>query len=239
MNRVVTSMTLTQGVAEHLRNMIHRGEVGPGDRLPAERDLAEELGVSRISLREAIKVLQDDGYVEVRRGARGGTFVTELHRPVEAWRARMREQSGEIDDMLDFRIALECHSARLAAQRRSRSDLATLRSAIKNLSNVDGRGAFRLTDSQFHDGLARAARSVRLENAIHSVRGELFSPHDLLVYVEPVEESRYDHQAIYDAVRDSDPDRAEVLMREHIQRTREQLRVIVFGSERRPRKARG
>lgn len=229
MNRVVTSMTLTQGVAEHLRSLIHRGEVGPGDRLPAERDLAEELGVSRISLREAIKVLQDDGYVEVRRGARGGTFVTELHRPVENWRARMREQSGEIDDMIDFRIALECHSARLASQRRNRSDLATLRASIKNLSNVDGRAAFRLIDSQFHGGLARAARSMRLENAIHSVRGELFSPHDLLVYVEPVEESRQDHQAIYDAVRDGDPDASESLMREHIERTREQLRVIVFG----------
>ncbi|WP_165913120.1 FadR/GntR family transcriptional regulator [Tamaricihabitans halophyticus] len=231
MSRVVTSMTLTQGVAEHLRSLIHRGEVGPGDRLPAERELAEQLGVARISLREAIKQLQDDGYVEVRRGAHGGTFVTELHRPVENWRARMREQSGEIDDIIDFRIALECHSARLAASRRNRADLAKLRSAIRNLDQVDGRAAFRLTDSQFHGGLARAARSMRLENAVHSARGELFSPHDLLVYVEPVEETKADHQAIYGAVRDADPDAAEILMREHIERTREQLRVIVFGSD--------
>lgn len=230
MNRVVTSMTLTQGVAEHLRSLIHRGEVGPGDRLPSERELAEQLGVARISLREAIKILQDDGYVEVRRGARGGTFVTELHRPVENWRARMREQSGEIDDITDFRIALECQSARLAAQRRNRTDLAGLRTAIKNLDRVDGRAGFRLADSQFHGGLARAARSLRLESAVHSARGELFSPHDLLVFREPVEETRHDHQAIYDAVRDGDPDAAEALMREHVERTREQLRVIVFGS---------
>ena len=58
MIRVVTAQTLTQAVADHLRTLIHRGEVGPGDRLPAERELAEQLGVARISLREAIKILQ-------------------------------------------------------------------------------------------------------------------------------------------------------------------------------------
>lgn len=231
MARVVTSMTLTQGVAEHLRNLIHRGEVGPGERLPSERELAEKLGVARISLREAIKILQDDGYVEVRRGARGGSFVTELHRPVENWRARMREQAGEIDDIVDFRIALESHAARLAAKRRTPANLATLRAAIRGLHNVDGRAAFRLTDSQFHVGLARAARSVRLENAIHSARGELFSPHDLLPFVEPVEETIRDHQVIYDAVHDGDGEAAATATREHIERTREQLRVIVFGAD--------
>lgn len=230
MSRVVTSTTLTQSVADHLRNLIHRGEVGPGDRLPAERDLAEQLGVARISLREAIKILQDDGYVEVRRGARGGTFVTELQRPVENWRARMREQVGEIDDLVDYRIALESHAARLAARRRTRADLTALRTAIKDLRHVDGRAAFRFTDSQFHGGLARAARSLRLENGIHSARGELFSPHDLLVFEEPVEQTRHDHQAIYEAVRDGDPDAAAAAMREHIENTREQLRIIVFGT---------
>ncbi|MDQ3733044.1 MAG: GntR family transcriptional regulator, partial [Actinomycetota bacterium] len=174
MTRIVTSVTLTQGVAEHLRSMIHRGEVGPGDRLPPERELAEQLGVSRISLREAIKLLVEDGYVQVRRGAKGGTFITELHRPVESWRVRMRDQAGTFDDIIDFRIALECHTARLAAAHRTRDDLAVLRAAIKNLSRIGGRASFRLADSQFHGGLAAAAGNVRLANAIYSIRGELF-----------------------------------------------------------------
>lgn len=229
MGRIVTSMTLTQGVAEHLRNMIHRGEVGPGDRLPPERELAEQLGVARISLREAIKLLVGDGYVEVRRGAKGGTFITELLRPVESWRARMREQSGAIEDIIDFRIALESHTARLAATRRTRQDLSVLRTAIRNLSMAKGRASFRLADSQFHGGLAAAAGNLRLENAIHSVRGELFSPHDLLTFVEPIEETTRDHEAICDAVGDRDADSAAAMMTEHIERTRQQLRVIVFG----------
>jgi GntR family transcriptional repressor for pyruvate dehydrogenase complex len=231
MVRTVTSLTLTQAVAEHLRNLIHRGEVGPGDRLPAERELAEQLGVARISLREALKILQGDGYVQVRRGALGGTYVTELQQPAERWRARMKTQSGEFDDMIDFRIALETDAARLAAIRREPSDLVDLRAAIEKLGQVDSRAAFRLTDSQFHGGLARAARNVRLENAIQSARGELFSPHDLLPYDDPVEESVRDHQQIYDAVCAGAPDAAAAAMREHIERTRRQLRDIVFGPE--------
>lgn len=230
MGRVVTSLTLTQAVADHLRNLIHSGTVGPGERLPAERELAERLGVARISLREAIKILQNDGYVEVRRGSLGGTYVTELQQPLERWRARMRTQSGEFDDIIDFRIALETDAARLAASRRDRSDLANLRTAIKKLRQADCRAAFRLTDSQFHGGLAHAARNVRLENAIQSARGELFSPHDLLPYVDPVEESARDHQQIYEAVRDRDLDGAARAMREHIERTRGQLRDVVFGT---------
>jgi GntR family transcriptional regulator, transcriptional repressor for pyruvate dehydrogenase complex len=230
MARAVTSLTLTQAVADHLRGLIHRGEVGPGDRLPAERELAEQLGVARISLREALKILQDDGYVQVRRGALGGTYVTELLQPVQQWRARMQDQAGEIDDMIDFRIALETDAAWLAAKRRTASDLSQLRTAIKALQRADGRAAFRSSDSHFHDGLARASGNHRLETAIRAIRGELFSPHDLLPFVDPVEESVRDHRRIHEAVRDRDPEAAAAAMREHVERTRVQLREIVFGS---------
>lgn len=234
MARVVTSTTLPQAVADHLRKLIHRGEVSPGERLPAERELAEQLGVARISLREAIKLLRADGYVEVRRGASGGTYVTELQRPAEAWRARMRAQVGEIDDILDLRIALETETAVLAARRHSDADLETLQRSIAALRGVDGRTSFRQADSQFHIGLARAARSDRLADAIQTSRGELFSPHDLLPFDEPVAETLRDHQGIYDAVRNREADRAAAAMREHLDHTRDQLRFIVFGGEDEP-----
>lgn len=230
MGRVVESITLTQGVAEHLRDLIHRGEFGPGDRLPPEREFAERLGVARISLREAIKSLQADGYVEVRRGPRGGTFVTELRRPAQAWRARMREQAGEIDAIIDFRVALETQTARLAARRRTSADLEAMRTAITTLVGTGGRSAFRLADSRFHGALAAAARNTRLESAVHAARSELFSPYDGLDYVEPVEENRHDHQAIYEAVRDGDTVASADLMRVHLEHARMQLREIVFGS---------
>ncbi|NLU72647.1 FadR family transcriptional regulator [Streptomyces sp. HNM0575] len=221
-------MKLTEGVAEHIRGMIHRGELGPGDRLPPERELAEELGVARASLRAAIKSLEERGYVIVRRGARGGTFVTELSRPFSEWREHLRQQRGEVDEIIDFRIALEQHTARLAAQRRDRNDLNQLRNAIDTMDNAESRAVFRLSDSQFHSAVARAARNTRLQTGIDQVRGELFSPHDLLEYVEPIAESVRDHREIYEAVREKDPQEAARLMAAHIERTREQLRVIVL-----------
>ncbi len=230
MARAVTPLTLTQAVTEHLRALIHRGDVGPGERLPAERELAQQLGVARVSLREALKTLQDDGYVQVRRGALGGNYVTELNEPAERWRARMRAHAGEFDEMIDFRIALETEAAWLAALRRDETDLAHLSAAIEQLAQADGRTAFRSTDSRFHDGLADAARNARLAAAIRSVRGELFSPHDLLPYAEPVAESVRDHEQIYRAVLDRDAEAAAASMREHVERTRGQLREIVFGT---------
>lgn len=229
--RPVTSTKLTQAVADHLRTLIHRGEVGPAERLPPERELAEQLGVARISLREAIKQLRDEGYVEVRRGATGGTYVTELSQPAAAWRARMRTQDGEIDDLLDFRIALETETAILAARRYGSDDIVALQRAIDALADIDGRAAFRQADSQFHLTLARAARSDRLAEAIEATRGDLFSPHDLLPYAEPIQETQRDHQQILDAVTGRDEDTAARIMREHLDRTRAQLRHIVFGDE--------
>jgi GntR family transcriptional repressor for pyruvate dehydrogenase complex len=226
----VTSRTLPQAVADHLRLLIHRGEVGPGDRLPAERELAGQLGVARISLREAIKVLQNDGYVQVRRGAHGGTYVTELDVPVARWRARMRTESGEFDDIVDFRVALEAEAARLAAARRTDEDLAAMQAAIGDLAAASGRAAFRLADSRFHAALARAAGNTRLVGAIEAARADLFATHDLLPYVNPIQESVRDHRAIHAAIEAGDPDAAAAATREHIENARTQLRDIVFGA---------
>lgn len=231
MTRQVTAITLTQAVADHLRRLIHRGDVAPGERLPPERELAEQLGVARISLRDAIKVLREDGYLEVRRGSSGGTYVSGLSRPAEAWRSRMRERAGEIDDILDFRIALETESASLAAQRWEPPDLDPVEKAVDALDDVVTRAEFRQADSRFHVGLAGAARSVRLQEAIQTSRGELFIPRDLLPFEEPVAETLRDHRAILAAVRERAAGRASTAMREHLERSRRQLRVIVFGTE--------
>ena len=227
----VTAQSLTEAVADHLRRLIHRGEFGPGDRLPAERDLSEQLGIARLSLREALKSLQADGYVEVRRGARGGTYVTELSEPVARWRARMRAVSGEFDDIVDFRVALETEAGRLAALRRDDTDLATLRATIDDLQGSGGRAAFRLADSRFHSALAVAAGSPRLRAAVDAVRAELFFTHDLLPFVDPIQETVRDHEAIHRAVRDADPEAAAAAVREHIELAREQLRAIVFRAD--------
>src|SRR5690606_15567199 len=105
------------------------------------------------------------------------------------WREHVRQQRGEVDEIIDFRIALERHAAYLAALRRDRNDLTQLRDAIETMEGSESRAVFRLSDSQFHSAVARASRNTRLQAGIDQARGELFSPHDLLEYVEPVAES--------------------------------------------------
>ncbi|MDI9894523.1 FCD domain-containing protein [Rhodococcus sp. IEGM 1381] len=227
MSDFTAGTSLVGGVAAHLRGAIHRGELGPGDRFPAERDLADQLGVARASLREAIKALQNDGYVEVRRGPHGGTFVTTLDRPMSLWRKRMRDEIGAIDNLLDYRIAVEQGAATLAATRRDAADMAAMRAAIAALLESKDRSAYRLADLQFHEAVAVASRSSRLESAVRATRGELFSPVDMLEYVETAAEDGRQHQEIYDAIASGNATEAGLLMRTHIDRTRSLLHEIL------------
>lgn len=214
-------------IARRLRGMIHRGEVLPGERFPPERELAVRLGISRLTLREALKQLQEAGYLEVRRGPQGGAFVRPLDQAAQAWRLEMKASSGEFDAAMDLRVALECHAAFLAAQRRGEEDLDEMQQAIDDLAGPIGRADYRRADTRFHAGLAAAARSPRVEADIRSARGQLFQPYDLLSFDEPVETTRQDHAAILAAVRIGSPGAAAEAMRTHVERTRDQLREIL------------
>lgn len=221
--------TVTDDVARRLRQLIHTGDLGPGDRLPAERELAEQLGVARVSLREAIKVLQGGGYVEVKRGAQGGSFVTGLEAPYRHWQSRLREEASELQDIIDYRVAIESRAARLAAERREESDLAEQRIAIERMVSAEGRSSFRLADSQFHGAVARAAASRRLEEAIHYARGELFSPIDRLVYPDQLDANLSAHRLIFQAISDRDPAAAAAAMEAHVEQTRAELTWLLWG----------
>lgn len=219
-------------MASHIRDRILGGEYAPGDRLSPQRELASELGVSRVSVREGLKLLVEDGYLSIRRGSAGGAFVTELSQPAEAWRRRLRNQRSELDDLVDFRIAVESRVAHLAALRSTRSDLTEMRSAMRQMrviaaDETNGHHAFRRADAEFHSALGRAGRSGRLNRAVEEARSEMFIPYDMLSFDEPRAAVLTDHQAIYEAVRDGVPLRAASLMAEHIQRTREQLLSFV------------
>lgn len=228
----VNSVSTSVAVASHIRERIHAGEYGPGDRLPPQRELAELLGVSRVSVREGLRTLVNSGYIEIRRGSAGGAFVTELSQPIDAWRRRLRSQMGELDDLVDFRIAVESRVAYLAAKRSTRTDLNRMRAAIRAMraiatTEAQGHRAFRDADGDFHEALARAGRSVRLNRSVLDARREMFLPYDMLVFDEPRDAVLADHEAIYDAVREGNSEVAAERMEEHIRRTRQQLLSFV------------
>ena len=222
--------TTPQVITERIRGLIHRGELGPGDQLPPERALADQLGVARVSLREALSQLQQEGYIVARRGAFGGTFVTELAEPRRRWLRRMRENLAGFDDIIDYRIAVEAHAAWLAAGRRDEADLRAIEGAARRLSDATDVPSFRAADSDYHRALAAAARSPRLAAAIDDARGLLFPPTDALVYPPDTATSLTDHARITAAVRAGDADQAAAAMREHIESTRDWLRDLLTRS---------
>jgi DNA-binding FadR family transcriptional regulator len=219
--------TTPQVITERIRGLIHRGELGPGDRLPPERALADQLVVARVSLREALAQLQREGYIVARRGALGGTFVTELVEPRRRWLHRMRENLADFEDIIDYRIAVEAYTVGLAARRRHEGDLQAIQDAVRQLPDVTDILSFRAADSAFHRAIAAAARSPRLAAGIDEARGELFPPADALVYPLDIDAALRDHARIAAAVRDGDEARATAAMREHIESTRSWLRGIL------------
>jgi DNA-binding FadR family transcriptional regulator len=210
-------------VVQDLRGRIHRGELGPGDRLPPERELAPQLGVSRDRLRDALSTLEGDGYLFSKRGATGGWFVTELGAPFATWAARTEH---DLDDIVDFRLAVECEAARFAATRRTRADVDAIGQAVERLDAAATPREYRLADVAFHAAIAVAAGNERLATAIERARGELFEPADELWQHGRID-SLADHRQILDAIGHQDAAAAAGAMAEHIERTRLEVRALV------------
>lgn len=225
-------ISAVDGVAAELRSAIHRGDYASGDRLPAERELASMFGVSRITLREAIRIMTEEGYLSSRRGSKGGTFVTELTEPYQRWMDSMREDYGDLEDLLEFRIAVERRAAKLAAQRATAEDFAALEGAMVAMEQAESRQAYRRADNLFHGAVAAASRSPRLIEAISDARGSLFTSTDLIVYRELVEETQSQHRMILEAIIRRDTEGVAAAVEAHIQATRVGLHHLLFDSQR-------
>jgi len=185
------------------------------------------MDVARVSLREAIGQLKDEGYLSARRGSAGGTFVTALERPYEAWLKSMRSRLPDFDDMQDFRIAIECHAATLAASRITRDEIRSLQDSVDRIGSCCDATTFRRVDTDFHLGIAAASGSQRLLAATQSVRIELFAPTDLYGFTPRAETSAYWHKIIFDALRAGDGEGASKAMEQHIEHTRRELREVL------------
>ena len=215
-----------QVVTERLRHAIHIGTYLPGDKLPPERTLAQQLGVSRMTVREAIRVLRADGYVTSRRGPAGGITVLDQGEDIKRLRQVLLGRMAELDDDFEFRIAVEGAAARLAAQRRTKSDLARLHQAYLELEQGRETARFRAADNVFHLAIADAARNRLMRQAIESVRAMTWMPLDQLI--SKVFTSAHEHHAqILQAIEDKDAEAAERAVVDHIQRAQRDLHRVI------------
>ena len=211
---------------ERLLTVIKLGVVGPGERFPAERDLAVLLGISRITLREAIKALQQSGYVESRRGRFGGTFVS-YTRPAPSrgeLRRIAREDGGRIADALTFRMAVETGAAQVLAQSAGGFDSDVL---LARLASVNGAvpDDYRRMDTLFHLAIAELTGSSLLAAAGADARMRL---NDLLnaipVLQRNIDHTAAQHTAIAEAILAGDTGRAQRAVAEHLEGTAALLR---------------
>jgi DNA-binding FadR family transcriptional regulator len=163
-------------VAQRLRRAIHLGQLAPGSKLPAERDFSAQLGISRVTLREAIRILEGEGYIEVGRGSRGGSVIhSGSMRPAEV-RSWMRKRWNELDAILDFRLAVERSAAERTATRVTRKQVVELRELVEEGQASEDVNAFRTADVRFHMRIAELAQSPLLHRAVEEARAELYVP---------------------------------------------------------------
>ena len=200
---------------ERLLQTIRLGLVPPGQRLPAERDLALRLGVSRATLREALAALHAAGWVEVRRGRNGGTFVREAAPVPGPGPAPSR---AEVDDVLALRWVVEVGAVELAAQRELSA--AQRRELDAHLRVADAASAddYRRCDSRLHLALAEASGSDSLVAVVADARTRL---NDLLdripLLAANLQHSNAQHRRIVAAVLAADPARARTEMVRHVE----------------------
>lgn len=207
---------------DHLRRAIHLGEFKPGDKFLPERQHAEQLGISRVTLREAIRVLEAEGYVEVKRGSSGGVTVLGSEQSSAQLREVLRSKLEELLDLQRFREVNERLAAELAAERATAAELAAFEASIADLEQSTNLGEFRQADSAFHLGIAAAARSPLLGAAIEQARTAMFDVADAL---DPhmASTSLKAHRRILEAIRAKDAKAAGRAMEAHIKRTSREL----------------
>ncbi|RAS21976.1 MULTISPECIES: FadR/GntR family transcriptional regulator [unclassified Pseudomonas] len=211
----------TDEVARRLVEAIELGMFAEGQQLPSESELALQLGVATVTLREALVVLRQRGLIETRRGRNGGSFVCA---PVELPEAlllqRLRDMSGpDLRDLGDEQTAISGTAARLAAKRSSPEQQARIAQHIETLSQASSRLARHRADARFHIEVAAAAQSLRLTSAemrLQSEAGEL-------LWMEAagggdVTVVEHEHRAILEALVAGDAVLAGALAEAHVSR---------------------
>ncbi|PJM95315.1 FadR/GntR family transcriptional regulator [Streptomyces sp. CB01373] len=210
---------------EQILQVVRLGLVPSGERLPSERELAERLGISRVTLREVLKVLQDQGLVESRRGRYGGTFVLPKAAAHGEDELRRRIEEVDVEDVLRFREVLEVGAAGLcAAHGLTDEQEERLRDALARTHDAP-LTEYRRLDTLLHLTLAELAGSPTLTAQYAAVRATVNDLLDCIpLLVRNLEHSQRQHTALVEAVLDGDADGAREMMREHCAGTAALLR---------------
>jgi GntR family transcriptional repressor for pyruvate dehydrogenase complex len=230
--KVVRTSRLYEQIVQQIEESVLNGSLKPGDQLPAERDLAQRLGVSRTAVREAVKTLREKGLVEAYSGR--GTFVTDgtsqAARQSFDLMVKIGQQEGS-PHLAELRLILEPGIAAMAAERVEDEDLTAMRDAVAVMerSQKDPE-AYIEADLDFHLALAEAVANPLILSLIDSIVGLLREQRIKIFNVEGgPQRGQFHHKRILEAMERRDPEMARSAMRAHLEQVRQDSRVSPSG----------
>jgi len=213
-------------VANQIQRAVHLGLLVPGDRLPAERALAQQLGVARMTVREAIRILAHEGRITVRRGKHGGMWI----RAQDVTKRELTQLAADTDraigDVYEFRRLIEGASARLAAERANSKDVQRLKALHTSMAKIlaahlkspnisDNVARFLALDSQFHTEIARISGNQFIMESVERGLAARYAPFGaVLRSLTPA--ANNGHDLLVAAIAAGDGAQAEKIMHEHV-----------------------
>lgn len=218
----------SEDVVRQIKEAIHTGRLRPGDGLPSERELTERLGVSRVTVRDALRTLEATGLVQIRVGAHGGAFVTapDPEYVGEGLTNMLLLSSRSPEDVTEARMIFELGAIPLVCERRTDEDLAALEDICTQAEDALAAGDFdpRLS-ADFHIRLASATHNTAIELIVNALQGPLLMS---LVRAKDVapgmgQQGAEEHRELIEVLRARDCEKAEELMRRHLGRTAARL----------------
>jgi DNA-binding FadR family transcriptional regulator len=205
--------TTFEETVERLGTAIRLGLLSPGTRLPPERELAEQLGISRSTLRQALTTLVQSGHLKSLRGRSGGTFVSEAP-PMSQGGGTLRPDWREV---LDQRVAVECGAALLAAERGEEDVFAQMDELIEQMDERPDFDAYRRADVRWHIGLAEATGTPRLVAEMTEVQGQMSELIALIAHPDTVlGHSNEEHRQMMACLRRGDGLATVKILRKHL-----------------------
>ena len=227
----IQSNKVFEQVANQIEKRILSGELRSGDRLPTERDLAEQFHASRTAVREAMKILAQKGLVEMRPGR--GTIVIDgapeamQHSIGLVMKLKLGEVGGS-DNLVEVREILETEIAALAAARATEKEIAAMQEAVRVMDEcLNDANAFIAADNQFHQALAKATQNTLILILVDSIVNPLSEQRKQIFDVQGgPERGQFHHKRILESIMRRDPVGARAAMRAHLRQVREDVRAF-------------
>jgi GntR family transcriptional repressor for pyruvate dehydrogenase complex len=219
----------TDVVIGHVEALIFDGVLQPGDQLPSESDLAEELGISRLTVREGIRTFQARGLVNINHGRRATLAHPNAAPLKDFFSASVRRDASGLLELLEVRMAVEVHAASLAAVHATQSDLAALELALAYMSNsASDVELFNDADVRFHAALARASGNKTLGLIVEGMEeplraGRMASISGHCATHQDLQDLIAQHATIYSSVAARNSRGAAAAMARHLTETRKDL----------------